>query len=834
MEDFVSLMLIVMAVMIAVGIALMLAAAAATIAAICVFGAATHGFSVTLWRGLLHRGGAAAAAGPDEPAFIAYYRLQVWRDLKLAAATAWARAGDETARIQALIGQGCDWYIVVFRMILVVYGYIGLAIGAALGALVGLVPAALIAIFSAAAWAVGVPLRALERNRRKRQGTNFDCPECHDRFALPVYVCPSCSAKHRELAPGPFGVLRHRCTCASRLPAVQWLGRERLASQCPGHGHSLGEGVGTVRTFHVPVAGGPSTGKSTFLAGAMLGLEEAAAAGTISTAVQSSSRDGYDRLLAGFRRGVLPTKTVDLQAPALVAELRGRDKSALLYAYDVAGEAYGDEHELRRDPGYGLAEGVVLLIDPFALEHVRHDLADELAAQPELRPSSEPPQRVLERLLGVLAEKGIDLSAIPAAICVTKCDALDIGAEIDATTGADDDARVRNWLRAQGAGNLLRGAQESFKSVRCFSTTALGRTPGTGSGSFTPRGTLEPLLWLLSTAGVQPATAGAAQQTQTERLKGEKPVETAPRRPLFAGAIDAVTPWPLAGNFAVGLAAFAALALATAPVWQLAGGGADTSFAGTPSDFVDDSDPEAEPAPEPEPEDVEPTPADAAEPETQTTADETETTPTETTADETETTPDDTQTTEDATETTPDNTQTPVETESTTDETQTSSTPTQTEAASEATATVAGATYTTAAYTMTMPEGWIRSRDAQPNEGYVSSKWHLTGSPEVTITVDYTPGFEGTPAAGARSVRDLFRGKVSDYVEVGWAPVVVSGHDVWRWQFQLTDRNIEKVDWFFSQCSTGIALLATAPPAEFDERLTVFEDVVESLRYACE
>ena len=829
MEDLVWIMFVVMAAMIAIGIALMLAGLAATIAAICVFGAAAHAFSVTLWRGLVHRGGAGAISGPDEPAFVAYYRSQVWLDLRNAAKTAWTRAGEETTRIQALVGQSDEWYMVVFRLILLVYGYIGLAVGAALAALVGLIPALLIAIFSAAALAIGSPLRALERRRRKRQGTHFDCSECHDRFALPVYVCPSCSAKHRQLAPGTFGVLRHRCTCASRLPAVQWLGRERLASECPGHGHVLGEGVGTVRTFHVPVAGGPSTGKSTFLAGAMLGLEQAAAAGTITTAVQSSSRDGYDRLLEGFRRGILPTKTVDLQAPALVAEIRGKDKSALLYAYDVAGEAYGDEHELRRDPGYGLAEGVVLLIDPFALAHVRSDLADELADEPELRPSSEPPQRVLERLLGVLEEKGIDLRSTPCALCVTKCDALDIGAQIAASAGSSDDARVRGWLQAQGAGNLLRAARGSFKEVRCFSTSALGRTPGTGSGSFIPAGTLKPLLWLLSTAGVQPAAAGDAQQTQTERLGSEKPLDTAPRRPVFAGALNAVTPWPMAGNFAVGLLAFGALALATLPVLKLTGGGAAPSYASNPPpDFVDDSDPPPEPEPvEPiatETTDTEPT-------ETQTTPTETQTTPTQITPPDT-----DTETIPTETQTTPTET-TPVDTETAT--TPTATTPTETtpaEPGTDPTVTpvLAHGEYTTAAYTMTPPDGWIRSRNEKPYEGYVSSKWHLSGSPEVTITVDYTPGFEGTPAEGARSVRNQFRGKVSDYVELGWAPVVVSGHDVWRWQFQLVDRNIEKVDWFFSKCSTGVGVLATAPPAEFDERLPTFEDAVESLRFACE
>lgn len=603
MEDLFWFLLILAAVSLVVTVALGLVALAATIAAICVFGAAAHAFFLTTWRGIRHRGGAAAAQGPDEPAFRAYYRSQVWRDLGNATVTAWRRAGEETARIQTLVPQRDGWYLAVFRVILIVYGYLGLVVGALLGVIVGIVPALLIALSAGGAWALGAPLRGLERLRRQRRGTHFDCPECHDRFPLPVYVCPNCNAKHRQLAPGPFGVLRHRCTCAARLPAVQPLGRERLTSECPAHGHPLGEGVGSVRTFHVPVAGGPSTGKSTFLAAAMLGLEQSAAEGKISTTVQSSSRDGFDRLLDGFRRGVLPLKTTDLLAPALVAEIRGTDQSALLYAYDVAGEAYGDEQELRRDPGYGLAEGVVLLVDPFALERVRADLADELAAEPELRPSLEAPQRVLERLVGVLDEKGTDLSRIPAAICVTKSDGLGISDAIDASPGIDADARVRAWLEAQGGGNLLRAAEGTFKEIRCFSASALGRTPGEGSGPFVPSGTLEPLIWLLARAGVEPAAAGEAQETQTHRLTTASPLDVAPRRPLFAGAINAITPWPLVANFGLGLLAFGALAVASTPMTLLSRSGPGGGSGDTPisESMLDEPAPDPSPSPPPVP-----------------------------------------------------------------------------------------------------------------------------------------------------------------------------------------------------------------------------------------
>jgi hypothetical protein len=564
MEDLIYLLLIFAAISIAVMVILTGFVVAATIASVCVFGAAVAAFAVTMYRGVIHRGGAAAVSGPGEPSFRAYYRGQVWSDLQLAAAAGWTNATAETARIRTLVPTSWDPKVqTVVRLALTAYSIVGLVIGALLAAVIGIVPALAIGLFAAGAWALGAPLRGLERLRRKRTGAYFDCQECHDRFPLPRYICPACDARHGELAPGPFGVLRHRCTCGARLPAVQFRGRERLAAECP-QGHPLGESVGTIRTFHVPVAGGPSTGKSTYLAAALIELDEAAQSGTLATTVQSTSRQAYDRVLENFRKGIRPPKT-DGIPPAMVAEISGRQKSALLYAYDVAGEIYGTEDELRRDPAHGLAEGVILLVDPFALERVKADLQEDIDQTPEIRPSVEAPQRMLERLIGVLEEQGADLAKISAAVCVTKIDALGIGEAIAKAPGGSDHDRTRAWLDQEGAGNFLRAAEDAFRDVRCFGVSALGRTPGAGDGSFVPHGAAAPLLWLLNRAGIEPAAAGAAADTHTTKIAAAAPLDVAPKRPLYTSPLDAISQRGYAANFGIGLLATGALALALLP-----------------------------------------------------------------------------------------------------------------------------------------------------------------------------------------------------------------------------------------------------------------------------
>jgi hypothetical protein len=579
MEDFLYLLLIFTAICIAVMVIVAGFVVAATVASVCVFGAAAAAFSVTMYRSVVHRGGVGAAAGPGEPSFRAYYRGQVWSDLRLAAVAGWTTATAETARIRTLVPTSWDPKIqTLVRLALTAYSIVGLVIGALLAAAIGIVPAIAVALFAAGAWALGAPLRGLERLRRKRTGAYFDCQECHDRFPLPQYVCPTCDARHSELAPGPFGVLRHRCTCGARLPAVQFRGRERLLAECP-QGHPLGEGVGTIRTFHVPVAGGPSTGKSTYLAAALIELDEAAQSGTLATTVQSTSRQAYDRVLENFRKGIRPPKT-DGIPPAMVAEISGRQKTALLYAYDVAGEIYGTEDELRRDPAHGLAEGVILLVDPFALDRVKTDLQDDIDRTPEIRPSVESPQRMLERLIGVLEEQGVDLAKISAAVCVTKIDALGIGEAIAKAPGARDHERTRAWLEQEGAGNFLRAAEGSFRDVQCFGVSALGRTPGAGVGAFVPQGAAAPLLWLLGRAGIEPAAAGAAAaDTQSTKIAAAAPLDVAPKRPLYTAPLDAVGQRGYAANFGIGLLATGALALALLP------------FAGTSSSSASGADP---------------------------------------------------------------------------------------------------------------------------------------------------------------------------------------------------------------------------------------------------
>jgi Double-GTPase 2 len=549
-----------------VGVALVVAGAIAVVSALDTLAVGIHALVGTLVRGINNRGGANAAPEPPEPAYVAYVRSQLWRDLLCALRAGRAAVNAHRGTIAARSASvGDHWYTTPLRVGVVAGAWSAWVLGVLIGVILAGIAIVIVGFAIAIAWLVGAPLRLFERGRRSLRGAHFDCPHCRERFVLPIHRCPGCGAAHTQLVPSKYGILRRRCSCdAMMLPTLQLNGRQNLPAECP-NGHRLGSAIGMVRTLHVPISAGASAGKTTFLAAAFVELSQLVKAGRLAMDVLPDSKTSFEALVSGFSSGVLPQKTVNERAPALVAEVRGGGSSALLYAYDVAGEAFSETDKMRRDEVYGLTSGVVLLIDPLSLGHVQGDRGDEIEAGKEfLKPSSEDPQRVLERLVGVLAEKGVtDLSKRSLAVVLTKVDALGIDGAIDALPGEEDSQRVRAWLEGHGAGNLVRTATSTFGTVKYFRCSALGRTPSGAAGAFMPRGALAPLLWILERNGLAPAKSTNADSTVTHQLEAEAGRRGAkPARRVDRGPIDTGPPLAIGGR--MGLGTLLAILFATA------------------------------------------------------------------------------------------------------------------------------------------------------------------------------------------------------------------------------------------------------------------------------
>lgn len=511
----------VAAVLIAVGLTII--AASAAVGSVIVGGRGGIVFVGVLADRMKTRGGPDRAPRPPEPAYELYALAQMARDVRQSGQQAWIAMHDLRERVADFASGYMEGAQMPLGIGLIVGGYVGLVLGAAVSVCLMLPVLLAVGIAIGGAWALIWILRAAEGIRRRVRRASYECPIDHERFPLPVYVCPGCGSEHKQLVPGRWGIRRRECQCgAIGLPTMVLNGRQRVPQRCP-NGHSLDGIIGFSEMVRVALIAGPSAGKTTFLAGALTEIDRLSESGTMALGVVDGSRSEYDDAVDRFARGRLPEKTNIGTSPALVAEVQGGGRSRVLSLYDVAGESFIGDDSVRQLRFLEVPNGLVLLVDPLSLDRFATDHQDDIqAAEDQLRPSPVAPTRVLETMLGALSETGADSKSIPVAVVVGKADAFDVGGEIDASS-AEAGRAVPDWLERQGAGNFVRIVESSFDKVGWFHATALGRLPDPGDQSaFTPEGTAAPLLWLLAQNGVVPAKEHFAPTQQAEKLSGAR------------------------------------------------------------------------------------------------------------------------------------------------------------------------------------------------------------------------------------------------------------------------------------------------------------------------
>jgi hypothetical protein len=519
---------IVVSFLVAVAVAVFLAGAAG--GALIGLGQGSLAFGSDLGGSVTSRGRARRSPLSPEPAFQLYILGQLKDDIGTAMEHAWKEMVSFRAACVRFADQYNKGWTTPLAWGVVAGGYIAPFIGAGLGLIVA-APILLVAgILIAGAWFLVGVLRLAEAIRRKVRRTAYECPHDHERFPLPVYVCPGCGAEHRDLVPGRWGVFRRECQCEGvSLPTTVLGGRQRVPQRCP-NGHPMSGLIGFAETLRVALVAGPSAGKTTFLAAAMLEFEEIAAEKRLAVDVLEESSAAYGKVVGGLRQGHLPEKTQISGNPALVTEVQGKDRSRVLYAYDVAGENYQGSDTVRNLRFLDVPSGLILLVDPLSIKRVADEHASELnESRDAVMPSAEEPIRVLERTVAALIEAGAVPKDVPVAVVISKVDAFGIGEEVERLRASAGDDAPKAWLDANGAGNFVRSVEEEFKQVSWFSCSALGRIPDASDKSaFKPQGATAPLLWLLARRGVVPAVRPFEPARKAEELKGADASSFAP------------------------------------------------------------------------------------------------------------------------------------------------------------------------------------------------------------------------------------------------------------------------------------------------------------------
>jgi hypothetical protein len=359
-------------------------------------------------------------------------------------------------------------------------------------------------------------LRTAERWRRGRLLTQAACMQCFHVTPWPAFQCPVCGRPHHDVRPGRLGLFWRRCVCGTHLPTRASHAAWRVTPVCQRCGEPLPTGAGAVRDVRVPVFGDISAGKTRFLYASLNSLMKTA--GRLVEFPDKGSQEMAEYGLDVIRSGRETAKTSTIGQVALTCRIGTGRRSELVHLFDAAGEHFRRAREpgsLRfLDDGHGL----VYVLDPFSVEAIREQIAENKTAKPGLAHAAGDPELTYDEVVSRLQDSGVPASRQLLAVVVSKADLLR-AAGLVLPTGS---AAIAQWLRDCGVHNLVISAPREFSEVRFFTIASQNVTPGDRDDPGVP------LRWLLTSSGARlpadPAGPGTAGDARGKRVPGE-PVE---------------------------------------------------------------------------------------------------------------------------------------------------------------------------------------------------------------------------------------------------------------------------------------------------------------------
>lgn len=357
------------------------------------------------------------------------------------------------------------------------------------------------------------------------------CDYCHKRFSRPVFQCPNCGANHLDLFPGRYGILHHTCQCGQKLPSSvldRRKPRRKLTAICPyclaaGHEEII-RSAGS-RTICIPVVGGASAGKTSFInAYAVSMIKYRASAHGLKTRFYDKARaTEFTRMLEAHQRGLVDKTAVQTDkqhasafSMSFYIEGAALKPSRLMQLLDIAGETFVAGSENEQQNQYEHCEGIVLVIDPLSIPQVKVRVADGLDGVDAGSISSSGLGDVMNALHNNISanlanNRGKRLT-MPLAVVINKVDAAPLLEERLGTATvarfrqaepekcSDDSDTVdflcRQFLIDMDMGDIVDMVQQQFTTSRFFAVSAIGHTAG--AGQFRPRGVDEVVDWIIS------------------------------------------------------------------------------------------------------------------------------------------------------------------------------------------------------------------------------------------------------------------------------------------------------------------------------------------------
>jgi hypothetical protein len=382
---------------------------------------------------------------------------------------------------------------------------IGFALGIGVAAPIGLTYMLVSVISMVIALCLRFVFRWLDSVSCFIAGIARTCWTCGENIRhCPFYICPECEMLHRDIRPGPYGVLRRICICGDRFSTMLLTGAAKLQGVCPNCDAYLPRMFGRAAEIVVPIFGATNVGKTRLMYMMVLALQEWVHDQHGKVLYIGDASERLDVIGDALRTSEHTEKTVPGTPRGLGLHIKFGLSNRLVYFFDAAGEMYTSNEKLPELRYLNKAKAYIFVADPFASKSLWSQLS--ASDQERLKRFRTPPgdvdksfQATTNQMLKIAQRKMLMHKRSDLAFVVSKKDLLQ-------SAGVADDLAMNGmegWVRegtGLNLGNISRGARHSFEDVRYFCTAALedeGRVDDS----------IEDLLrWILDRAGVRTRT----------------------------------------------------------------------------------------------------------------------------------------------------------------------------------------------------------------------------------------------------------------------------------------------------------------------------------------
>jgi Double-GTPase 2 len=417
-----------------------------------------------------------------EPAWRQYFFGQALGDLRHVLVRAYGRCREVTLVIGGWITSTLfsdraplvTWPIGLVACIGLVIGIVG---GAAVVLGVATVHVAVVLVLQVIAFALIYLLRGIDTVLLRVKGIRITCPSCYHHVVYPSYDCPGerCTLRHRDVRPGPYGVLRRTCHCGTRMPTLLLLGSYRLAAFCPNCRSALAERTGTAAELILPVFGATAAGKTRLMLTMVTALTELSAQddATVTFADTDTSRRYQAAKSSIVGAGVTRSTTIALPRAYSLYLRPARGPQRLVHVFDAAGERYSSSEHVQELRYLRLARSFLFVVDPLSIDAFWSSLSwREQSELAPFRAVSRSPEFVFQQASENIEAMGVATRKARLAVAVSKADLI---ADLLSSAGVSNDSgTVEAWLADRLLlRNLTQHMRYTFGEVEFFLTAAV-------------------------------------------------------------------------------------------------------------------------------------------------------------------------------------------------------------------------------------------------------------------------------------------------------------------------------------------------------------------------